>query len=90
MTRLCGFCGTFESENTTMHATLDICYDCIGLLTDDDQVSDDEVIRLMENEEERRGLESQERSFRQYWGGFVTSEDRDRQDLRDAGRGHLA
>jgi hypothetical protein len=31
----------------------------------------------------------QEHWFRQHWEGRESQEDRDRQDLKDAGRGHL-
>ena len=38
---------------------------------------------------EAGGVAEQERQFRQYWEGCPTQEDRDRQDLIHAGRGHL-
>ena len=71
----CDLCGEFESEETQIHPKVDVCFAC---LTD-----------LIDNEIERRGVAEQERQFRQYWEGHETGEDRDRQDLRDAGRGHL-
>ena len=72
----CCLCGEFQSEQTTIVLEAgEACFEC---LTD-----------LVENEIERRGVAEQERRFRQYWEGHPQQEDRDRQDLRDAGRGHL-
>lgn len=86
----CRICGDFESENSTMHDSFDICLDCAYNLADGEEVDDDTLISLIENEEERRGLERQERSFRQHWGDTGSpSEESYRQDMNDAGRGHL-
>jgi len=72
----CVLCGEAESEQVGIVLEAgEACFDC---LTD-----------LVENEIERRGVAEQERQFRQYWEGCPTQEDRDRQDLIDAGRGHL-
>lgn len=41
----------------------------------------------LDNEYERIGVAREERNFRDYWEGkFMTNEDRDTQDLKDAGR----
>lgn len=75
MTPRCDLCGEFESENVSIFRSANVCFDCIDI--------------LIENEIERRGVAEQERRFRQHWEGHETSEDRDRDALRDAGRGHL-
>jgi len=72
----CTLCGEAESEQYTIVTEVgDVCYDCIT--------------SLIENEQERRGVAEQERAFRIYWEGHLTQADGDRQDLIDAGRGHL-
>lgn len=73
-----------------MHPRLDICYDCAFDLADGEEVDDDTLIGLIEDEEERRGVEAQERSFQQHWGDTGGhGEESYRQDMDDAGRGHL-
>lgn len=42
----------------------------------------------MDNEDERLGTQQLERDFTNYWEGNETIADRDRQDLRDSGRGY--
>lgn len=41
---------------------------------------------ILDNRAESAGVAEEERRFREYWEGGETREDRDRQDLRDAGR----
>ena len=73
----CCLCGEFASEQTTIVLEAgEACCDCLT--------------SLVENEQERRGVAVHERAFRIYWEGHPTQADRDRQDLVDAGRGHLA
>ena len=76
MTPRCCLCGEFQSERTTV--VLEAGEACCECLTD-----------LVENEQERRGVAEQERQFTMYWSGIPTIKDQDRQDLKDAGRGHL-
>ena len=76
MTPQCCLCGDFQSEQTTIVLEAgEVCCDCLT--------------NLVASEIERRGVAEQKRRFTQYWEGHPTQEDRDRQDLRDAGRGHL-
>lgn len=75
MTPRCQLCGDFESENTTIPSGMDACWDCIT--------------SLIENEIERRGEREEQRRSEAYHSGAPTAEDRERQDLKDAGRGHL-
>lgn len=75
MTPRCCVCGEFESENTGIDHKYDTCFECIT--------------SLIENEQERRGEREEQRRFEAYHSGSPTIEDRDRQDLKDAGRGHL-
>lgn len=75
MTPKCDLCGEFESGNMAIHPDFNACYGC---LTD-----------LIDSEIDRRQTEKQERDFLLHWEGRVTQDDRDRQDLKDAGRGHL-
>ena len=72
MTPRCSFCGEFASENTQIHPVYDVCNDCI--------------VSLIDNEAERRGVAEQERRFTQHWEGHVTAEDRERDQMREAGR----
>ena len=72
----CCLCGEFASEQTTIVLEAgEACFDCLT--------------SLVENEQERRWNREEERRFQVYWGGAPTQEDRDRQDLIHAGRGHL-
>lgn len=65
-------CGDFESENTSILQGYDVCYDCVE--------------NLIDNEVERRGERAERQAFEAYWGGTPTAEDRERQQLKDAGR----
>jgi hypothetical protein len=76
MTPQCSLCGNFESEETSLSARAGyVCYDCLDT--------------LIENEIERRGVEQQIADFRRHHEGQRTGEDVERDQLRDAGRGHL-
>ena len=69
----CCLCGEFQSEQKTIVLEAgEACCDCLT--------------NLVENEIERRGVDEQKRQFKQYWSGHPTQEDRDREDMRDAGR----
>lgn len=76
MTHFCDLCGDpFESGRLFVAAQASACNDCIT--------------NLIDNEAEKRGLAAESKAFALYWGGFPDSSDRERQDLKDAGRGHL-
>ena len=68
----CRYCGEFESENAHVLPDFDACHDCIA--------------SLVEAEDERRGVAEQRRQFRQHWEGRPTAEDREHDQLKDAGR----
>ena len=76
MTPRCCLCGEFASEQTTI--VLEAGEACCECLTD-----------LVANEMERRADAETARRWNAYYSGSPTIEDRDRQDLIDAGRGHL-
>lgn len=68
----CSFCGEPASENTQIHPVYEVCNDCL--------------VSLIDNEAERRGEAANKLAFSQYWEGCPMPEDRERQQLRDAGR----
>jgi len=69
----CCLCGEFASEQTTVVLEAgEACCDCLT--------------SLVENEQERRWDREQERRSQVYWSGAPTPEDRERQQLKDAGR----
>ena len=72
MTIRCSFCGEPEGDNTTLLSGYDVCFDCIE--------------RMIENEQERRGVAREATTFSDYWKGLATGEDSERQQLKDAGR----
>lgn len=75
VTPRCRLCGEAESVNTSIIRGSDVCFDCLASLID--------------NEEERRGVAAEAKAFTDYHSGRPTTEDREREQLRQAGRGHL-